>query len=230
MHVPLITTIVAVRNGERFLKEALDSILATHYPKLEILVIDGGSTDATATIAQAYPQVRYSKQIGTGIPDAYNQGVAEAHGELVAFLSHDDRWLPDKLTRQTEYLATHPDHQLVVCRIRHFLERGCALPAGFRSELLEGDQVGKIMETLLVRKSLFETVGTFDTNYKIGEDVDWYARVQDAGFEVPVIPEVLVEKRVHDANSSLNAKDNNAILLQVIRQSIKRKQDQANKA
>ncbi|MFT5312548.1 MAG: glycosyltransferase involved in cell wall biosynthesis [Paraglaciecola sp.] len=226
MNQPLITTIVAVRNGEQFLRDALDSILASDYPNVEIVLIDGGSTDGTAAIAQSYPQVKYFAQEGKGIPDAYNQGVSEANGEWIAFLSHDDRWLPKKLSLQAQYLSENEDHQLVVCRIQYFLETGCQIPSGFRPELLEGDHVAKIMETLLVRKNLFEEVGVFDTRYDIGEDVDWYARVQDAGFEVPVLPEVLVHKRVHDHNSSIDVDKNNVILLQVIRESIKRKQQQ----
>lgn len=226
MNLPLITTVVAVRNGEQFLRDALDSILASDYPNVEIVLIDGGSTDGTAEIARSYDQVKYFAQEGKGIPDAYNQGVREASGEWIAFLSHDDTWLPQKLSLQAKYLNEHPDHQLVVCRIQYFLEEGCQIPSGFRPELLKGDHVAKIMETLLVRKGLFDEVGGFDTRYDIGEDVDWYARVQDAGFEVPVLPEVLVHKRVHDDNSSINVDKNNAILLKVIRESIKRKQQQ----
>lgn len=221
--LPLVSVVIAVRNGERYLAAAIASVLAQEYRPLEIIVVDGRSDDRTAAIARSFASVRYVLQSSAGVANAYNLGIAMAAGELVAFLSHDDLWTPDKLRRQVAYLLEHPSVQCVTARVRFFLEPGCALPPGFRAELLEGDSVGHIMETLVVRRSLFGVVGTFDPALSTAEDVDWFARVKDAAIATAVVPEVLLQKRVHDANLSLNAPENDRNLLSVLKQSIARK-------
>jgi glycosyltransferase involved in cell wall biosynthesis len=219
---PLVSVILAVRNGESYVAEALDSVLASDYRPLEIVVVDGQSSDRTADIVQSYETVRYVYQHNLGIANAYNLGIEAAQGEFVAFISHDDRWLPQKLSTQMAYLQAHPKIQYTVTQFRYFLATGCGLPPGFRPELLDRDLVGYIMETLVARKSVFTQVGMFNPHYQLAEDVDWYARAKDLQIPAAVIPAVLLHKRVHDHNSSTNARVSNQALLQVLRQSIQR--------
>lgn len=219
-----VSVIVIVKNGERFLADALQSIQQQTLPPLETLVVDGGSTDRTAEIARAFAGVCYLRQPDSGISNAYNFGIAQAQGELIAFLSHDDLWTPDKLAVQAGYLRAHPECQYVVCRIRSFLEPGDTPPAGFRRELLEQTPVAYIMETLLARRGLFNVVGLHDPDLPTGGDVDWYARAFDAGVVGYACDQVLVHKRVHDCNTSLTDSSTNAQLLQVLRRSVQRKQ------
>lgn len=220
---PLVSVIVAVRNGERYLDVAIQSILAQEYGPLEILLVDGKSTDRTATIAKSYPQVRYMTQTGDGIAAAYNQGVTAAAGELVAFLSHDDIWTANKLRTQVACMLECPSLLYTVAHAKFFLETPGTLPHGFRSELLQGDHVAYIMETLLVRKEAFEKIGLFETTLSTGEDVDWFARARDKHILHRVIPQVLLRKRVHSTNASLNDPSTNQVLLKVLRRSIVRK-------
>lgn len=223
---PTVSVIIAVRNGARFLNEALASVRAQTYPPSEILVIDGHSTDATAAIAQADAQVTYSAQSGRGIADAYNCGIAAARGELIAFLSHDDRWTPDKLAAQVALLAQNPAVQFVTAHVKYFLEPGAAIPAGFRRELLDQEPVAHIMETLLARRAAFERVGLFDPALSTGEDVDWFARAKDWGVASAVVPRVLLHKRVHDENASLTTAENDRNLLLALKRSLERKRAQ----
>lgn len=218
-----VSVIVIVKNGERFLAEALHSIERQTLPPLEILVVDGGSTDRTAEIARSFAGVRYLPQSDSGISNAYNFGIAQARGELLAFLSHDDLWAPDKLAVQVSHLLTHPVCQFTVCRIRSFLEPGETPPAGFRHELLQKEPVAYIMETLLARRSLFDRVGLHDPCLSTGGDVDWYARVFDANIVGHVCDQVLVQKRVHGSNTSLTDATTNAQLLLSLRRSVQRK-------
>jgi glycosyltransferase involved in cell wall biosynthesis len=220
---PLVSVVIAVRNGERFLPAAIQSVLAQGWRPLEILVVDGHSTDGTAAIAHSYPEIRYVLQANRGVADAYNTGIAAAQGEFVAFLSHDDLWTPDKLRSQMAYMLDHPEVRYTVARVKFFHEPGAPLPAGFRRKLLEGDHLAYIMETLLARKAAFKEVGGFDTGLTSGEDVDWFARARDTQTAHEVIPKVLLYKRVHDANLSLCDPATNQILLQVLRRSIRRK-------
>ena len=220
---PLVSVIVIVRNGERFLAAALESIIAQSYRPLEILVIDGGSTDRTAEIARAFAGVCCLLQPDSGISNAYNFGIAQAQGEMIAFLSHDDLWTPDKLAVQVGYLLTHPGCQYAVCRIRSFLEPGDTPPQGFRHELLTQEPVAYIMETLLMRRALFDRIGSHRPDLATGSDTDWFARVFDAGEIGHVCEQVLVHKRIHSRNSSLTAIDGNRQLLNIVRDSVSRK-------
>ncbi|MCU0517013.1 MAG: glycosyltransferase [Oscillatoria sp. Prado101] len=223
MEKPLVSVIMVVKNGERFLAEAIESILSQTYEPYEIIVVDGQSTDSTEKIAKSYKPVRYIRQTGQGVADAYNVGIDAARGEFVAFLSHDDLWAPNKLSVQVDYLLSQPEIQYTVAKAKFFLEEGYSIPPGFKPELLEGDRVSRIMETLVARKTLFEKIGQFNPNLRTAEDVDWFARAKDKNILMAVIPEVLLYKRIHDANISLSdIKLNNDLLLNILKQSIDR--------
>jgi glycosyltransferase involved in cell wall biosynthesis len=218
-----VSVILVVRNGERFMGEALDSVFLSETKPVEVLVIDGGSTDRTVEIARGFPLTRVVAQEGTGIASAYNQGIAVARGELIAFISHDDIWEPGKLDRQVAFMREHPDVGYAVSMVRHFLDAGAQIPVGFRVELLDRPVPGLIMEALVARKSVFRQVGLFDPRFTVSEDTDWFARARDAGVPMAILPEVLVRKRVHGANSSLTTPSINALLLRAMRGSIERK-------
>lgn len=176
---PIVSVIIAVQNGERFLAQAIESVLARTYQAFEIIVVDGRSTDRTEQVAKSYARVRYVQQAGQDLPDAYNTGIDAARGNLLAFLSHDDLWLPQKLSRQVEWLSNDAEIQYAVTQFKYFLEPGHALPPGFRPELLARPLVGRIMETLMARKPLFDRVGRLSGESAIAHDVDWYARAKD---------------------------------------------------
>lgn len=218
-----VSVVLIVRNGARFLEQALASIRAQSNPGDEVLVVDGGSTDATVAIARAWKEVTLVPQRGIGIAAAYNTGIAAARGAFLAFLSHDDLWLPEKLAVQLQCLRERPEVQYTVARMRYFLEPGCGLPRGFRRELLDRPLPARIMETLVARRELFETVGGFDPRLSIANDVDWFARVQDAGVRGVALPDVLLLKRVHGTNASSDAARNTPELLTVLRRSVARR-------
>ena len=223
MNAPLVSVIIPVKNGERILPLALNSVLAQDYQPLEIIVVNDHSTDRTAEIARSFAYVQVLSPTGKGVASVWNDGIAAAKGELVAFLSHDDLWTPDKLRLQVHYLLEHPEIHYVIARVQFFIEPGCAIPSGFRKELLEQDHVGRVPETLVARKRLFDTIGKFDPRLSTAEDVDWFARAHDCGVPMAVIPKVLLHKRIHDTNISLNVPENNRNLLQALKQSIDRK-------
>jgi len=220
---PLASVILVVRNGEQFIASALESVVDQSYAPKEILVIDGQSNDGTTDIARGFPEVRVIPQIGHGIPDAYNLGIGCARGEFVAFISHDDIWSQGKLAQQIQFLREHPWIECVTGRVKFFIEPGCPLPYGFRKELLDGDHVGHIMETLVARKTVFERVGLFDCSLTTAEDVDWFNRAHQMGIATAVTPAVVLHKRIHGRNSSLNVTENDANLLRVVRHSVARK-------
>ncbi len=114
---PRVSVVMPVRDGERFLREALDSTLAQTLDDLELIVVDDGSTDATPAIlaeaAQRDSRVRVQRQEPGGLTVALNAGCALARAPLIARMDADDVMLPDRLERQVAYLDAHPDVALL---------------------------------------------------------------------------------------------------------------------
>ncbi len=104
------------------------------------------------------------------------------------------------------------------------LEPGFPIPPGFRARLLDSDQLAQMPSSVLARRTVFDRIGTFDTRWPIASDIDWFARVKDSGLRVAVVPDVLVEKRVHDANlSTLAGAQLNGELVELLRESVVRR-------
>jgi glycosyltransferase involved in cell wall biosynthesis len=218
----LVSVIIAVKNGERYLAEAIESIRAQTYKQREIVVIDGASTDRSFEIASSYDQVRCLRQRGDGLAGAWNEGIEASSGELIAFLDSDDRWLPAKLEAQVRLLAARPELAGAIGRVRFFLEPGMSRPSTFKRELLESDHVANMPGALLVRRSVFERIGHFCPANSITTDIDWFARL-----ELGLVDEVVIEKRVHDSHLYLcDEKGYQRGLLRALRDSVRRQQTQ----
>lgn len=206
MNLPLVSVVMPVKNGERFLQELIASILKQDYPSIEIIIVDGQSTDHTKQIAKSFKQVRYIYQDNNpGIPYAKNLGIEIADGEFIAFASHDDLWSPNKLSMQINYMLLHPKVQYTITRMKFFLEPGCSVRPGFNKELLNGNHIGKMPETLVARKSLFDLIGKFNTEFTYMEDIEWFNRADLNNIPMTVIEEVLLYKRIHDSNVSYDS-------------------------
>lgn len=199
---PLVSVIIAARNAGRFLSQALDSVLAQTYDCHETIVVDGQSTDDTAEISRSRPGVRHVLQKGRGFAGAWNEGIDEAKGELVALLDSDDIWSPDKLALQVARLRQEPRVDCVLGHVRFFLDGEGPPPPSFRPELLEAPHPGNMPGALLARRSVFETVGRFGEAWEVASDVDWFARLKDSATPVAMLAEVLILKRVHASNLS----------------------------
>ena len=200
----LVSCIVPVFNGERYLAETLDSVLQQTYPSLEILICDDGSTDGSADIAAAYgDRVRYLWQPKAGATAARNLGLAGAQGEFVAFLDADDLWHPEKLVCQVTLFDASPELDVCVTYLQNFwipeLEEE---KARFKDHPISGPQPGFVASTLLARRYIFETVGLMDARWKHGSMTEWLARAEDRGATIHVLPEVLVYRRLHRTNFS----------------------------
>jgi glycosyltransferase involved in cell wall biosynthesis len=227
---PLVSVIVPVYNGERFLDRALESAIAQYYPATEILIIDDGSTDGSAAVAARYPAARYIRQENAGVAAARNRGIAESRGEAIAFLDQDDLWERQKLTLQVGLMLQRPEVGCVLTHHVHVLEPGVERPSWLRPELLAEAKGGYQPSGLLVRRRVFDEVGLFRTDYPDASDVDWFFRARDAGVRMEWVPDVLVRKRVHAANASGRVRELHAEYLKVIRSSLARRREVAGRA
>jgi glycosyltransferase involved in cell wall biosynthesis len=224
---PLVSVIIPVYNGARHLRGALESVFAQTYRPFEVIVVDDGSVDDSGIIAQSFPDVRYIHQPNQGVAAARNNGIDVARGEFFAFLDQDDLWTPEKLKLQIDYLLSHPDLGYTLTQQQFFLDKpGGPLPSWFRKELFDSVHTGWVLGTLVVRRTTFEQVGNFETGYSAANDSDWFFRAKAAGIPMAVLPELLLLKRIHEANDSARAKDILSELRRVVKSSLDRQRSQ----
>jgi glycosyltransferase involved in cell wall biosynthesis len=219
MIAPLVSVVIPVYNGERFLSAAIDSAFAQDYHPIEVIVVNDGSTDRSAEIVHGFPKVQYIHQSNQGPSAAKNTGIAAARGEYVAFLDQDDVWLPNKLSTQLNYLLEHPQIGYVSARIHLFLETGVEWPAQLNRE---SEPPLFSPSALLIRKVVLDQVGDFDPQLKTAEDMDWYARANFLKVPMTVIDAVLLHRRIHDRNISFDMAENKKNIFALLRRSVER--------
>jgi glycosyltransferase involved in cell wall biosynthesis len=199
---PLVTVVVAAYNGERFLRETLESLFAQDFDSFEAVFVDDGSEDATGEIAKSFP-VRYVRQENQGLPAARNAGFALARGDLIAFLDDDDLLPPTKLSVQAGYLLEHPDTGCVLGRQEWILEEGVEPPPLVRDPIF-GELGGIQLVTAMIRRRVLEELGGFDPSYRYAEDRDLFIRMREHGVEIAVLQDVVLHKRLHGTNMTMN--------------------------
>ena len=222
----LVSVIVPVHNGARYLRAALESVFAQTYRSFEVIVVDDGSVDDSGVIAQGFPDVRYIHQANQGVAVARNNGIEAARGDFFAFLDQDDLWTPEKLRLQIAYMLNHPELGYTLTQQKFFLDPGATLPAWFRKELFDSIHTGWVLGTLVVRRTAFEQIGNFATGYSAASDGDWFFRAKAAGIPMAVVPELLLLKRIHGANESAHAKEILSELRKVVKSSMDRQRSQ----
>lgn len=210
MSTPLVTVIVASYNGERFLREALESVFAQDFESFEVVFVDDGSEDRTAEIANSFP-LRYVHQTNKGLPAARNTGLAEAKGDLIAFLDDDDLLPPTKLRIQSGYLLDHPAIGCVLGRQEWIVEDGVEVPE-LRRDPIYGEPGGIQLVSAMIRRNVLEEVDGFDPSYRYAEDRDLFIRLREHGVEIAVLPEIVLHKRLHGTNMTASPPATHPIL------------------
>ena len=221
---PLVSVVVPVYDGARYLGAAIESVLAQAYRPLEVVVVDDGSRDGSAAVARAFGEpVRVCGQPHAGIAVARNTGVAHARGALLAFLDADDLWTADKLARQLAALEADPSLDLVFAHARQFLSPDLD-PATARQLRCPPEPVpGRIPGTLLARRAAVDRVGPFDTTRRVGEFIDWYGRAVDLGLRQCLLPETLLLRRLHGRNTGIRARDAQTDYVQILKAALDRR-------
>lgn len=225
MNKPLISIIIPAHNGAAYLAEAIQSALNQTHPLIEILVIDNGSKDHTAQIAQSYPEVRYIYLANSDTTYARNYGISLAQGSLIAFLDQDDLWSPDKLTKQLSVIENNSKIEGVVCEQQMFLEPGHKKPHWLKQEFLEKTEPAYLPSALLVKRETLEKLHLFNPTFSLTSDVDWFFQAKHSGIEIALLPEALVQRRIHGDNASNRCHVIQKEILSIIRHSLQKRRN-----
>lgn len=213
----LVSVTMPVYNAERYVAEAVQSVLAQTHRELELIIVDDGSTDGTLAILQRLaaqdPRIRLSSRANRGISATRNECLAQARGEFIAVLDADDVAMPDRFDRQVQYLRDHPDCLCVGGAIQEIDEQGRELiqtrfptedSAIQESALSAGPSL--CHSAVLMRREAVERVGGYREEVSSAEDLDLWLRLGERG-RLANLPDIVVKYRVHTDSVSATGRE-----------------------
>ena len=207
--MPTVSVIIHTYNNEKFIAETVESVLNQTYKDYEIIIVDDGSVDGTRDALIPYMQkIRYHYKENGGIASAKNAGISLSETEFVAFLDHDDLWVPDKLQLQMEHFNENPQIGLVYAKYTSFRdgkelrtkpEKGYS--GWIFKELLSKSFIQT--STVVVKRECLDAVGPYDETFSLGDEYDMFLRIAQK-FQCGFVDKGLTRYRVHDTNASNN--------------------------
>jgi glycosyltransferase involved in cell wall biosynthesis len=208
------TIITPCLNREKFISEAIESVLAQRYDDVEHWIIDGGSTDNTLDIVRGYPHLRVVSERDRGVYDAFNKGLDRATGDAVIFLNSDDLLTPGTLALGKQIFQSAVGTQVISggCEIFRRMETGTEIKMhcyddprqnqlNFRNVTLGFPNIN----ARIFRRSVFEKLGRFDLAYPLASDRDLLLRAALASIPDAPVANILYRYRWHEGSLTMNA-------------------------
>ncbi|MCC6961258.1 MAG: glycosyltransferase family 2 protein [Dehalococcoidia bacterium] len=208
---PEVSVVIPAYNAGEFIAEAIQSVLAAPGPTREVIVVDDGSTDNTASIAAGFSEVRLLQRPNGGIGAARNTALMNVSAPLVAFLDADDVWPLGRLTALVSALVSGVDAAFgQIVQFGDGREESEPAPA-----LLAG--------TMLIRTEAAARAGKFREDVKVGEFIDWWSRAEEAGVRRVQIPDVVLRRRIHTSNTGITHAGSRVDYARVLRAALERR-------
>jgi glycosyltransferase involved in cell wall biosynthesis len=212
---PLVTIVIPVFNGGDYLKSAIDSALGQEYGNIEVIVVNDGSIDNTDEIARSYGiRIRYFSKENGGVATALNLAIKKASGDYISWLSHDDCYLPKKISRQIEEIKKLENRAMTILfssgEVYNVIDNKEEYRGNLDLEISTSRQLTKMESlellfssqihgcTLLIPKAAFETVGFFDETLFTTQDYHLWFKFIKAGYSFYYLPETLISTRHHE--------------------------------
>ncbi len=220
----LISVMIGAYNAEPYLAEAIESVFAQTHQPLELIVIDDGSTDGTAVVAQAYgDRLSFAQQENGGNGAARNRALQLANGNYFAFLDADDRFTPRKLELQLAALDADPALDVVFGHVQEFVSPEIAADVKVQIRKPAPVSPWTSPNLMLIRRESFDRVGLFSASLRVGVTVDWYARATEASLKALMLPDVVLERRLHGQNNGMREQSKRLQYVEVLKASIDRR-------
>lgn len=219
-----VSAIIPVFQGERYLEEAIRSVLDQTRPPDEIIAVDDGSTDGSAGIAASFlPDVRLVYQQNAGTSSARNRGVRESTGECLAFLDQDDLWEGEKLQTQLAAFEDHPEAGAIFGHVQQFVSPELEKSVRERFACPEEPQEGYAPSTMLIRREAFLEVGYFDERWQQAEWIEWLLRLRESGCPILMLDAVVSRRRIHPGNKGVVRRADTSEYLYALKESVDRR-------
>ncbi len=203
--MPKVTVLMAVYNGEKYLRAAMESILNQTFRDFELMIIDDASTDSTPEIISSYPDPRIrvlKNETNLGLTKSLNKGLKEAVGEYVARMDADDISLPERLVQQVSYLDKHPDIALIGCRVEVIDDKGQSLGishslATTRESIFYWLIFNNVLthSSVMFRRDVVMNLGGYDESHRYVEDYGLWNKLS-LRFGMELLDEVHVKWRL----------------------------------
>ncbi len=226
---PLVSVVIPAFNASSYIEETLSSVFKQEYPNLEVIVVDDGSEDETASIVKQF-DITYFYQKHQGVSSAMNAGFNAAKGEFIASVDSDDLWLPKKISLQIELFESDPDLDIAFCYIEQFLcpkikesENKFHIPES--SKILAGYS----SIAMLIKKRSFFSVGLFNETYQFGDFIEWYGRARDFGLKQTIHKDILALRRIHKSNMGSDQLAAKQSYMKIIKERLHRQRNENTK-
>jgi len=226
-----ISVIIPVYNCEKYIEEAVQSVIGQTLKPYEIIIVDDGSTDKSANIVKRFSEkVSYYYQPNSGAAKARNVGVNKAAGDFLAFLDSDDIWVPNKLASQMDVFEQNPLADMVFGYAQNF--HSPELTAEMKTKIQGPMQAlpGHVAGTLLVKRSSFLQVGFFEESLRVGEFIDWYLKAKEKNLKSVLLDKVLLRRRLHNSNMGIREKSSQIDYARILKAALDRKRKNDNGA
>ena len=220
-----ISVVIPVFNGSAYILEAVKSVWAQKYNPLEIIVVDDGSTDRTASIIREFtPACRYIFQENQGPQVARNTGIRAADGDVIGFLDADDLWPANKLELQLSLLAEETGVEMVLGNTQYFREHHQTADKAAWTEYVEPYFIIQI-GCALFRRAVFDKVGLFDPTLKYGEDFDFLLRTREQKIPTRFVDNTTILYRRHPGNMTQEEGHQSLSFLSLVKRSLDRRRE-----
>lgn len=215
-----VSVVMPVRDGERYLAEALDSVLAQSAPPGEVIVVDDGSTDGTAEVIASFgDRVRSAHQEPRGHAAALNRGIGLATRPWLAFLDADDLWTPNALAVRVARANEPGVPQLVGGRVEQFVSPELTDDERARFRFDPKPSRAQVFGAIIVRRAAFTTVGAVDESLPSASTIDWISRARVAELRVGTVDDVVLRRRLHTSNMGVVLDDD--VTLRALRDAVR---------
>lgn len=207
-HNPVVSAVMAVYNGEKYLAETIESVLSQDFQDFEFLIIDDGSEDGSKAILSEYGEkdsrIRLISRENRGLTKSLNEGIAMAGGEFIARMDSDDVCHQDRFSKQVHYLKTHPEVVALGGLVRYINASGT--PLFVRKLPLNHAEIEQchfsewggflVHPSVMMRRSALQAVGGYDESFAKAQDYDLWFRLSTIG-KLANLPEVILDYRYH---------------------------------
>ena len=227
-------------NSEAYIEQAVDSVLNQSLADFEFVIVDDGSTDRTPAILQRYAQaderIKVVTQPNQGTPTAINAGIAVAQAEVIARMDADDRMLPERLEKQLAYLQRHPEATVVSCLAHYINDQNQVIGKNYSDLLTVEDCQRYIREDKIIfclhpgamfRKEPVLEIGGYRPMMIYAQDIDLWNRLADHGYYTIVMPEILMQYRIHPNASMAKVNERSDIAGWVMQSARRRRRGEA---